>query len=115
MERPEVIQKKIDLLTKQLIVSKKMYDMEHISTTGFSNDMIGFFNFANGRKILTLLQDGRKLEYSHGVYGNVDVWMNKQKNRILVSGNDGINESNILYFIFDFIGEWYAYPIDSSK
>ncbi len=107
MERPELIEQKIEELKKQLNESKKHYQFELICTSDWSDEMIGFFNIGNAKKILTLLKDGRKLQYRHGVYGDVDVWMNPNGNRILVSENKDINESNIMSFIIWHTGEWY--------
>lgn len=80
---------------------------EFICTSDTSRKMIGFFNIGNAEKILTLLNDGCKLQYRHGVFGNVNVWMNPERNRILVSENPTINEDNIMSYIVWCAGEWY--------
>lgn len=69
--------------------------------------MIGFFNMKNCRIVLQLLQNGKELQYIHAVYGKVNVRMNPQRNRIIVSENENINESNILTFAFRGTGEWW--------
>ncbi len=107
MEKPQLIEQKIEELKKQLNESKKHYQFELVCTSDCSDEMIGFFNIGNAKKILTLLRDGRKLQYRHAFFGNVDVWMNPNGNRILVSENEGINEKNIMSFIIWHTGEWY--------
>jgi hypothetical protein len=107
MEKPELIEQRIEELKNQLQESKKYYQFELICTSKRSDKMIGFFNIRNGEKILTLLNDGSRLQYRHGVFGDVDVWMNPQRNRILVSKNNDINEDNIMSYIFWHTGEWY--------
>lgn len=107
MKRPEVIEKEIEELKKQLEKSKEYYQYEFVCNSDWSDDMIGSFNMGNGRKVITLLNNGYELQYRHNVYGNVNVWMNPQKNRILVSENDNIKEKNILTFMFCASGEWW--------
>ena len=87
--------------------SKLHYQYESVCDDSFSDDMIGFFNLGNTRKILTLLYDGKKLQYRHEVYGIVEVYMNPQRNRILVSENKFITEDNIMSFIVWLVGKWY--------
>lgn len=107
MERPEVIEKQIEELKVKLKESKLHYKYEFVCDDEFTTDMIGFFNLGNARKILTLLYDGKELQYRHGVYGIVNVHMNPQRNRIIVSDNKYINEDNILSFIIWLVGEWF--------
>jgi hypothetical protein len=107
MENPKLIEQKIEDLKKQLQESKKHYQFELICTSKWSEEMIGFFNIGNAKRIFSLLNGGRKLQYRHGVFGDVDVWMNQQKNRILVSENNTIKEDNIMEYIIWYTGEWY--------
>ena len=108
MERPEVIKQKIKELEELLVESKKYYDYELVCSTSWSDDMIGYFNIGNLRKILTLLNEGKTLEYRHLVFGNVEVWMNSQRNGILCSLSDKFNEDNIINFMIWNSGEWYV-------
>lgn len=107
MKRPEIIEKEIAELKKQLEKSKEHYQYEFVCNSDWSDDMIGFFNMGNGRKVLQLLNNGRELQYRHTFHGKVTVRMNPQKNRILVSENESIKESNILKFVFNATGEWW--------
>jgi len=107
MEKPEIIEQKIKELEKQLEISKNHYQYELVCTSDRSDEMIGSFNIGNAKKILTLLREGKRLQYRHEVFGDVDVWMNGQRNRILVSKNDEINESNIMSYIIWYVGNWY--------
>ena len=97
MERPEVIEKKINELKNELEKSKEFYQYEFVCNSDWSDDMIGFFNIDNGKKILKLLNDGKELQYRHEVYGKVHVKMNPQRNRILVTDNKSINGENNSY------------------
>ena len=112
VRRPEEIQKEIEALSKELSKSKEKYEYRFLCDSHWSDDMIGFFNMSNGRKILELLNQGRELQYRHAVYGNVDVYMNPQRNRIIVSDNKDITEQNILTFVFWATGDWYLKMID---
>ena len=47
MEKPELIEQKIEELKKQLSESKKHYQFELVCTSNFSDEMIGFFNIGN--------------------------------------------------------------------
>lgn len=107
MERPEIIEEKINKLKKELEQSIEHYKYEFICNSDWSDEMIGFFNIGNGKKVLQLLHDGKELQYRHEVYGKVNVKMNQQRNVILVSYNKGINGSNILTYIFNAAGEWW--------
>ena len=107
MEKPELIVQKVEELKKQLKESKKHYQFELICTSEWNDKMIGFFNIGNAEKILALLNNGSKLQYRHVVFGDVDVWMNPQRNRVLVSENKTINEDNIMSYIVWHTGEWY--------
>lgn len=108
MKKPEKIEKEIAELQKQLEESKKHYQYELLCDNAlWSDETIGFFNIGNAKKILKALTSGKKLQYRHGVYGYVDVWMNLQRNRILVSDNKNMNEDNIMDHIIWNSGEWY--------
>jgi hypothetical protein len=82
-------------------------EYELICDDTFSNDMIGFFNLGNARKVLSLLYEGNTLQYHHVVFGIVDVYMNPQGNRLIVSKNDHINENNIMSYIIWLTGKWF--------
>lgn len=112
MERPELIEQKIEELKIQLEKSKKHYQFEFICSSETEDDRIGFFNIGNARKILKLLNDGKMLQYRH-ILGDVDVWMNPNRNRILVSDNDNINEDNIMSYIVWYSGDWYINKMDN--
>jgi hypothetical protein len=108
METPEIIETKIKELQEQLKESKKYYQYKLLCDSSWSEEMIGFFNIGNTKKILTELHSGGKLQYRHSVFGDVDVYMNSQKNRIIVSENDVINEENIMSYIIWHTGIWYV-------
>lgn len=130
MKKPDVIEKEILELKKQLKETKKHYQYEFLCGDNWSDEMIGFFNIGNTKKILTLLNEGRKLLYKHSVFGNYIVYMNQQRNRILVKNEDGteletypfngfensstiivykspINEDTIISYIIWHSGDWY--------
>ena len=108
-EKPEIIEQKIEELQKLLNKSKEYYQYSFVCDSDWSDDMIGFFNMGNARKILSLLNAGKKLQCRHGVYGTVNVFMNPQRNRIFVESEGGkINEENILGFIIRGRGDWYV-------
>ena len=88
MERPEVIKQKIKELEELLVESKNYYEYELVCSDSWKDDMIGFFNMDNLRKILNLLVEGKSLQYRHDIYGTVDVNMNPQLNRIFCSLSD---------------------------
>lgn len=108
MERPEVIKQKIKELEELLVESKNYYEYELVCSDSWKDDMIGFFNMDNLRKILNLLVEGKTLQYRHEFYGTVDVWMNPQLNRILCSLSDNFNEDNIINFMIWHSGKWYV-------
>jgi hypothetical protein len=130
MKKPELIEHEILELKKQLQESKKHYQFELICNSDWSDDMIGFFNIGNAKKVLSLLKEGKKMQYRHGVYGDYNVFMNPNGNRILVTNSDDtdleciacnefensnsvivykspINENTIMSFIVWHTGEWY--------
>jgi hypothetical protein len=130
METPEVIEQKIKNLENQLQKSKQFYQYKLICTSEWSDDMIGGFNIGNAKKVLTLLNEGKKLQYRHEVYGNFNVYMNGNGNRILVKNEDDselerspfnefencstvivykspINEDTIMSYIVWDPGNWY--------
>ena len=130
MERPELIEQKIEELKKQLNESKKHYQFELVCTSVWSDEMIGFFNIGNAKKIFTLLNEGKKLQYRHEVFGIFNVYMNPQRNRILVKNEDyseletfvhngyenlssiicyksPVNENTIMSYIIWHTGDWY--------
>ena len=111
MRKPEIIEKDIELLQNELKKSKLEHQYELLCTSEWSSEMIGFFNMGNANKILTLLNNGAKLQYRHDIFGNVDVQMNGNGNRIIVSSNKDITEENIMGFIIWHTGDWY---IDTS-
>lgn len=117
-------------LKKELEESKKQNQFEFICNSDWSDEMIGFFNVSNAKKILSLLKDGKKLQYRHAVHGDYNVFMNPNGNRILVTNPDGtdlervsynefknsstvivykspINEDTIMSFILWHTGEWF--------
>ncbi len=107
IRKPEIIEQEIEKLKIEIELSRKHYQYQFICDGKWSDEMIGFFNVGNAKKILTLLKDERKLQYRHSVFGDVDVWMNPNGNRILVSENKNINEENIMDAIIWWNGEWY--------
>lgn len=107
MKEPKEIELEIIELQKQLIESKKFYQYKLLCNPMCSNDVIGFFNLGNARTILNALNSGEKLQLRHSIYGDVDIKMNQQRNRIIVSENENINEDNILNYIMWCRGEWY--------
>lgn len=114
METPDVIKEKIKILQKELEASIDFHNYELVcenSSYPFidGGEKIGIFHIENARKILTLLWEGKKLQFRHGYYGDVDVQMNPQKNRIIVSKHEHIEENNIMNFMIQYPGEWYQY------
>lgn len=112
MEKSEEIRRKINELENMLKESITYHQYELVCSNKTTDDMIGIFNIGNIRKLLELLVNGRELQYRHSIYGNIDVWMNPQRNRILVSKNEGVNEDNIMSFMTHFVGEWYVKNIN---
>jgi hypothetical protein len=109
MRTPDEIENEISKLMQELIDSKEYYQYELICTIGKGkeSEKIGSFDIDSCKKILKKLYDNNILQYRHGLFKNVDVYMNPQKNRILVSKNDSINESNIISFMLWHPGDWY--------
>lgn len=108
MERPEVIKVQIEELKKKLIESEDFYRfIPALKDEEYLINDIGFFNLHKAKIILTLLYEGKQLFYKHEALGNVLVKMNPQKNRILVTENNTINEDNIMDFIVWKSGIWY--------
>lgn len=137
IELPETIEQKISELKKQLEESRRHYQYSLICGSEWSDDMIGFFNMGRAKELFTLLNNGRKLQLRHSVYGNFNVYMNPQCNRILVENEDGsdlerlslntipnsssklvykspINEDTIISFIVWHGGDWYLKKEDAS-
>ena len=113
MRKPEKIEYDIAQLEKELEKSKEFHNFILVCDSSTTNDVIGFFNMGNMRLILNMLHDGRHLQYRHAAFGKVDVWMNPQRNRILVSNdNDSFSEDNIIKFMCSGTGEWW---IDNEK
>lgn len=129
MERPELIEQKIEELKKQLKESENHYHFQLVCNSNKRDEMIGLFNIGNTKKILNLLTEGRRLQYRHSL-GNYIVFMNQNKNRILVKNDDDtelesipynefkntstvivykspINENTIMSYIIWGTGEWY--------
>ena len=108
MEKPEIIRAKIVLLEQALIESKKFHQYSLIINSQNNFEKIGFFKTGQMLQILELLYNGAKLQIRHEVYGEADVYMNPQKNRILVDSKyKDINENNICNYIIWGYGEWY--------
>ena len=107
MRTPEEVNKDIEKLKKELEESKNYHQWTKLTDDGTIEKMIGFFNIGNAELILSHLDNGKLLQYRHGCYGNVEVRMNPQRNRILVSENKDIKEGNILTFVMWATGEWY--------
>ena len=82
-------------------------EYELVCDDSFSDDMIGFWNLGNARKILSLLYEGHTLQYRHIVFGVVNVNMNPQGNRLIVTKNETMNENNIMSYIIWLSGKWY--------
>lgn len=114
MEKPEVIKEKIKVLQKELEASIDFHNYELVCDNSSSiitddSEKIGVFYIENARKVLTLLWEGKLLQYRHDYLGDVDVQMNPQKNRIIVSEHDRIKEDNIMNFIIQYPGKWFQY------
>lgn len=110
MRKPEEIKADIDVLLTELQHSTDFYQLEFLcgSTYADDTDKVGFFNLARTRTILRALNDGLTLLFRHGVYEDVTVKMNPQRNRILceTKGND-ISEDNIINFMILHPGDWF--------
>jgi len=108
MRTPEEVSKDIEKLEKELEDSKNYHQWTKLTDDSTREKMIGFFNIGNAELILFHLDNGKLLQYRHACYGNVEVRMNPQRNRILVSENKDINETNILTFVMWATGEWFV-------
>lgn len=111
MRSPEEIEKEINRVEKELKLLRKEQQeytkFKKVCDGYWSKEMIGFFNIGNTKLILGLLNSGKELQYRHGIFGDVTVCMNPQRNRILVSKNEEITEDNIMSFIIWHSGEWW--------
>jgi hypothetical protein len=110
VSRPEEIEAQIEELKKQLKKSREHYQYTFLCNDSESDEMIGFFNIGKAKKILTALNNGHKLELRHSFHGIISVWMNPQRNRILVKPSH--LEDSVMNFIIWCGGEWY---IDNEK
>lgn len=99
MDRPEEIQKKIDELQELLKQSKAYHEYAPLENIQVDESDIGFFDLERAEKILKLLHLGFTLQFRHLYYGAVNVKMNPQRNRILVTENTDIKEENIMNYI----------------
>jgi hypothetical protein len=106
MEKPESIRAKIKILEDLLAESEEFHRYQYVCDSNNDGETIGFFKIGNAKKILTLLNDGSRLKYKHGVWGDVIVQMNPQRNRIFVTENEHINENNIMTYIVWATGTW---------
>mgnify|MGYP003410764790 FL=1 len=95
MRKQEEILKDIKALEKELEESKNHYLYTKLTDDENIDERIGYFNIGNAKLIFTELYAGKTLQYRHSVWGNVEVKMNPQRNRTLVSDNDHIKEDNI--------------------
>jgi hypothetical protein len=107
MKKPEEIEKQIELLRLELEESRKFHEYKLLCNDTYSNEMIGFFNIGKAKKILTALNDGEHLQFRHALYGDINMHMNQQKNRIMLEDNKNIIEENIMNFIIWGSGDWY--------
>lgn len=117
IRRPEEIEKEIESLKKELKKSKEHFEYELLCNDEWSDDMIGFFNLGNARKILTALYEGKTLQLRHCVYGVYIIKLNPQRNGIIVSSNYGhthITENNIMDYIVWNAGEFYIKKGESN-
>lgn len=78
---------------------------------GNGKNKIGFFDIENAKLIYQKLYGGFTLLYVHQILGSYNVYMNPQRNRVLVEPvnkeNNDINESNIHSYIIWHYGFWY--------
>lgn len=117
MKKSEELKQKIDALKKEYDIAKQEESLELIwddSRKGIFKtcEMVGFFNLTKARLILGHLDKGDVLMLDHQALGRYKVYMNPQRNRILVEwfyGKEGtINEKNIEGFILWNSGNWYV-------
>lgn len=106
MDKPEEIQKKIDELQKLLKESKAYHEYTPLEDVKVNESDTGFFDLKRAEKILKLLHLGFTLQYRHKYNGTVNVKMNPQRNRILVTDSSQITENNILNYILRH-SEWF--------
>lgn len=104
MRKPEEIRKEIKSLEKELSESIKQHQYRSVEAQGLN---IGFFNTPRALEILRLLYEGAELQYRHEYYGNADVYMNPQKNRILVENTKNFGEDIIMNEIVWDRGKWF--------
>jgi hypothetical protein len=111
MRKPQEIVEEIRNLKKELKLSREYHEYVLLyADHQDAEDMICFFNMKKARVILTALVEEKQLQLRHEAYGNVNVYMNPQRNRILVINNNNnkhISEDNILNFIIWSSGDWY--------
>jgi len=121
MRKPNEIQKELDEITeklkKELSESKAYHEWEKLDCE--TDDTVGFHDLGKMRTILAFLYAGHTLKVHHGGFGDYAVYMNPQRNRILVdpikkicsvliNGKDeGITEEKILGFICNYPTIWY--------
>ncbi len=78
---------------------------------GDGKNKIGFFDIENAKLIYQKLYEGQLLLYVHKIVGSYNVYMNPQRNRVLVEptdkNNNHIDESNIHSYIIWHYGSWY--------
>lgn len=112
MRRPEEIQADIDVLSEELRRSGIFYSWELFYTDedAYSDtEKIGFCYIGRAKKLLTALHEGKILRLVHGVFGSVELYMNQQRNRIVVGSSSYFHENNIMDFIVMHPGTWYVW------
>lgn len=110
MRTVEIIESEISALKEELEkVKKEQETFAFVCDKDSKDHDIGFFSLGNTKKILLLLVEGKTLQYRHEYLGTVDVVMNPQKNRVLVSDNSPITEEAICSHILGLYGSWFVY------
>jgi hypothetical protein len=112
MRNSKEIQAEIDKLCLELKEAKLKESKEILWNNHSSDEMIGFCDIKKAKIILTALNNGERLLIEHEALGNYFVWMNPQRNRILVRNvifdkKKEICEDDIMKFIVIYSGIWY--------
>ena len=108
MRNPEEIKKEIAKLELELKKSEEHYNWEWLVGSDEPGESIGFFNIAKTKTILNELYLGNRLQLRHDALGTFEVYMNPQRNRILLDvESESVNENSIMSFIVWHSGDWY--------
>lgn len=110
MRRPDEIRREIAELETELAESVMESEWKLLCKSDVEGDSIGFFNLKKARTILKYLYNGYRLQLRHEALGVYEVYMNPQRNRILLNAeSESVNEESIMGFIVWHSGDWYVF------